>query len=186
VNYLGDNKNWNEDEEENLNWERIEVSRVDDKIIEKLLNNLKTNISDDFFISFESLLKLGKKIEFHIKAVIDKLPENLELSKDLFEFVLNHIENKNLEYVLVPQLFHPDFITRARAIMTIDKLNDLKYLKFIVPLIEDPDASVRWTVINLLINNNQIKDPLIHKKLKNHMVNESNEVILERLKRLLG
>ena len=184
--YLGDNKSWNEDEEVNLNWETIKISRVDDKIIKALVNNLKSDISDDFFLSFESLLKLGKIVEFRIKAIINELEENQDFRTDLFKFFLDSVKNEKNDYVLVPQLFSPDFISRARAIMKIDQLQDLKYLKFVVPLIEDPDPSVRWAVINLLINHDQIKDPLIFKKLKNHIPNESNEVILERLKKILG
>ncbi|MFW9878964.1 MAG: hypothetical protein ACFFG0_38285, partial [Candidatus Thorarchaeota archaeon] len=64
MSYLRDNKIW--EEEEDVQWDVIEISKVDDKIIRYLLDNLnleKSDLSDSFFISFESLLKIGKKAE---------------------------------------------------------------------------------------------------------------------------
>ena len=52
------------------NYKIIEISKVDNKIIKKLIDNLKLGLSDDFFISFESLLKLGKKAESMIESQI--------------------------------------------------------------------------------------------------------------------
>ncbi|GAH64463.1 unnamed protein product, partial [marine sediment metagenome] len=51
MSYLRDNKIW--EEEEDLNWDVIEISKVDDKIIRYLLDNLKldkSDLSDNFFI----------------------------------------------------------------------------------------------------------------------------------------
>ena len=76
MSYLRDNKNW--DEEDNINWDIIEISKVDDKIIQRLINNLKlhtSDLSENFFISFESLLKLGKKIEPVLDSYIKKTIE---------------------------------------------------------------------------------------------------------------
>ena len=58
VKNLGDDKHF----AESNNYDIIEVSKVNDKIIKKLLDYLKYDISDSFFISFESLLKLGNKV----------------------------------------------------------------------------------------------------------------------------
>ena len=82
----------------------------------------------------------------------------------------------------MPQLYHPDFIIRARTIFKIQQTKDKQYLKFILPLLNDPDDSVRWAVITSLdcldLNNN----PLVHKELKNFIEKESNLVIKEKIK----
>jgi len=57
VKFLGDDIN----NIDNPNWDVVEVSKVNDKIIMKLLNYLKYDVSEKFFISFESLLKLGNR-----------------------------------------------------------------------------------------------------------------------------
>ena len=57
-------------EEDNANWGVIEISKITNRIIEKLINNLKSELSDDFFISFESLIKIGKKAETMLEAVL--------------------------------------------------------------------------------------------------------------------
>ncbi|KKL14318.1 hypothetical protein LCGC14_2516860, partial [marine sediment metagenome] len=59
-----DNNIW--EEEESTNWDVIEISKVSDKNIRILIDNLKLDkaeLSDDFFISFESLLKIGNRAE---------------------------------------------------------------------------------------------------------------------------
>ena len=151
MNYLRDNKSWNEIEEENLNWETIKISKVNDKIIEMLLNNLKLDLSDDFFISFESLLKLGEKIESQIISILSEMDEIRDFKKHLFKFILDFIQNKKNNYYLVPQLFNPDFIVRARTIMKIESLNETqKYFKFILPLLSDPDDSVRYSALKTI------------------------------------
>ncbi|KKM07664.1 hypothetical protein LCGC14_1731620, partial [marine sediment metagenome] len=76
MSYLRDNKNW--DEEENINWDIIEISKVNDKIIKDLILNLKldkSDLSDRFFISFESLLKIGKKAEAVLDSYIKDIDE---------------------------------------------------------------------------------------------------------------
>ncbi|MFX1419370.1 MAG: hypothetical protein ACFE9N_10660, partial [Promethearchaeota archaeon] len=107
------------EEEDNINWDIIEISKVDDKIIQILINNLelhKSDLSENFFISFESLLKLGKKIEPVLDSFIKETTEIHNFKIDIFNFILDFVKNNTLKYVLVPQLYHPDFITRARTI----------------------------------------------------------------------
>ena len=82
---------------------------------------------------------------------------------------------------MVLQLYNPDFIARARAIMQIEDTEDLNYLKHVLPLVEDPDDSVRWAAINYLINKAQLNDPIVYKKLSIQMEKESNSVIQKKL-----
>jgi HEAT repeat protein len=180
VSYLRDNKKFKEDD----NWDVIEVSKVSDKIIRKLLNYLKYDISENFFVSFESLLKLGDKIpEKTINQIIAQLDQTHNFKKDLFQFILNFIKNKTIDYHLLPQLYNPDFIIRARAVMKIKENKDVRYIKFLLPLLDDPDDSVRWSVIKFLANHKD--DPIIQNELKNHLETELNPVIYNNLKDLI-
>ncbi|MFW9784325.1 MAG: HEAT repeat domain-containing protein [Candidatus Heimdallarchaeota archaeon] len=180
MNYLRDNKNNREDD----NWDLIEVSKVNDKIIKKLLNYLKYDISENFFISFESLLKLGNKIpEYTIDSIIKELEQSHNFKKELFQFILNFTKNGIIEYHLLPQLYNPDFIIRARAVMKIKDNNDSKYLKFLLPLLEDPDDSVRWSVIKYLAS---FKDNhIIYNELKKHLDKELNPIIFDNLREII-
>ncbi len=176
MNYLGDNNNYDDDGY----WDIIEVSKVDDKIIKSLLNHLKDNISENFFISFESLLKIARRIpELEINNIINELDESDLFKRDIFKFILSYIKEEKIEYHLLPQLFNPDFIIRANIIMKIKEYDDKKYIKFLIPLLDDPDDSVRWSVINYLSMHKD--DEIIYKNLKNHMNYELNPIILENL-----
>lgn len=180
MNYLRDNKNYNEDD----NWDVIEVSKVSDKIIKKLLNYLKYDISENFFVSFESLLKLGNKVpENTINRIIAELDQTHNFKKDLFQFILNFVKDKNIDYHLLPQLYNPDFIIRARTVMKIDENNDERYIKFLLPLLDDPDDSVRWCVIKFLTNHKS--NPIIKNELKNHLDSELNPIISKSLKEII-
>jgi HEAT repeat protein len=181
VNYLGDNNNYDDDGY----WDIIEVSKVDDKIIKSLLNHLKDNISENFFISFESLLKIARKIpESEVHKIINELDESDLFKRDIFKFILSYIKEEVIEYHLLPQLYSPDFIMRAKIIMKIKEYDDKKYVKFLIPLLNDPDDSVRWSVIDYLSMHKD--DQIIYKNLKNHMKNELNPIILENLISLFG
>jgi HEAT repeat protein len=184
LNFIRNDRNLTE--EDNANWGIIEVSKITNRIIEKLIENLKSELSDDFFISFESLIKIGKKAEPMIKAVIEKNPEKLGFRKDLFNFALNLVQNDEIENPLVFQLYNPDFITRARIIMQIEDAGDLSYLKYVLPLVEDPDDSVRWAAINFFINKELLDDPIVYKKLAIQMKKESNSVIQKKLAEVLN
>jgi hypothetical protein len=180
VNYLGDNKNLKEYD----NWDIIEVSKVNDKIIKKLLNYLKYDISQNFFISFESLLKLGNKIpQLTVKKFINEVDKVHEFKKELFQFILNFTDDGLIEYHLLPQLYNPDFIIRAKAVMKITENNDIKYIKFLLPLLDDPDDSVRWSVIKFLAT--QIDNPIIRSELQDHLEKELNPVIYDNLKQII-
>lgn len=185
MSYLRDNKVW--EEEEDLNWDVIEISKVDDKIIGYLLDNLKLDkidLSENFFIAFESLLKIGKKARNVLNSYIKETDEIHNFKVDIFNFMLDFINDKEIEYLLVPQLFAPDFITRARTIFKIEQAGDKKYLKFILPLLNDPDDSVRWAVLKFLDTFKMINNPLVCKELKCFIENESNPVIREKSKEI--
>jgi len=177
VKNLGDESNY----AESNNWDVVEVSKVNDKIIRKLLDYLKYDISDKFFISFESLLKLGNKVpEATIKNIISELEQTHNFKKELFQFILNFIKDETVEYHLLPQIYSPDFIVRARAVMKIKENNDVRYLKFLLPLLDDPDDSVRWSAIKFL--SQHLDNPIIHYELKKHLNKELNPIISENLK----
>lgn len=174
---LGDDKHF----AESNNYHMVEVSKVNDKIIKKLLDYLKYDISDSFFISFESLLKLGNKVpETTIKNIIHELDQTHNFKKELFQFILSFIKNGTVEYHLLPQIYSPDFIVRARAVLKIKENNDIRYLKFLLPLLDDPDDSVRWSVIKFL--SQHVDNPIIHNELKKHLNKELNPIISENLK----
>ena len=176
VNYLGDNNNYDDDGY----WDIIEVSKVDDKIIKSLLNHLKDKISENFFISFESLLKIARKIpELEVNKIINELDESDLFKQEIFKFILRYIKEEVIEYHLLPQLYSPDFIMRAKIIMKIKEYDDKKYIRFLIPLLNDPDDSVRWSVIDYLSMHKD--DKIIYKNLKNHMNYELNPIILENL-----
>ena len=178
--YLGDNKNFKEYD----NWDLVEVSKVNDKIIRKLLNYLKYDISENFFISFESLLKLGSKIpQLTIKKIISDLDKTHEFKKDLFQFILKFTDDGLIEYHLLPELYSPDFIIRAKAVMKITENNDIKYIKFLLPLLDDPDDSVRWSVIRFLGMHKS--NSTIHNELQDHLEKELNPVIYKNLKQII-
>jgi hypothetical protein len=106
VNYLGDNNNYDDEGY----WDVIEVSKINDKIIERLLDYLKNEISENFFISFESVLKLGKKIpEWQLRQFITTFESN-DYKQDLFKFIIDFINQETVKYHLLPQLYSPDFI----------------------------------------------------------------------------
>ena len=174
---LGDDKHYAESNDYDI----VEVSKVNDKIIKKLLDYLKYDISDKFFISFESLLKLGNKVpEATIKNIIRELEQTHNFKKELFQFILNFTKDNMVEYHLLPQLYSPDFIVRARAVMKIKENNDVRYLKFLLPLLDDPDDSVRWSVIKFL--SLHIDNPIIYFELKKHQNKELNPIISDNLK----
>jgi hypothetical protein len=185
VSYLRDNKLW--EEEENTNWDLIEISKVDDKIIKKLITNLdlrSPTLSDKFFISLESLLKLGKRIKPVIESYIQETNEIHNFKLDIFNFILKFIEKDTIDDILIPQLYHPDFIIRARTILRIEEKADLKYLSYILPLLNDPDDSVRWATVKFLDTNNLIKNPIVYKELKDFIETESNIIIKEKAKEI--
>jgi len=168
---------------DNPNWDVIEVSKVNDKIIMTLLNYLKYDVSEKFFISFESLLKLGNRVpEATIRNIVEELDQSHDFKKELFQFILNFMNNEAVEYHLLPQIYSPDFIIRARAVMKIKENDDIRYLKFLLPLLDDPDDSVRWSVIKFL--SKHIKNPIIYSELKHHLNKELNPIIFDSLKEI--
>lgn len=186
MSYLRDNKVW--EEEEDLNWDVIEISKVDDKIIRYLLDSLKLDtpdLSENFFIAFESLLKIGKKARNVLNSYINETNEIHNFKVDIFNFLFDFINDNDTEYLLVPHLYAPDFITRARTVFKIQQAKDMNYLKFILPLLKDPDDSVRYAILRLLDALNLVTYPLVCNELKCFIENESNPIIKEKCKDLL-
>ena len=169
---------------EDENWKFMAVNKINDKIIKDLVENLKKGLSDDFYISIESLLKLGKKAELELKASLDELEEIYLFKKSILKVLLNNLEDSEIERPLLLKLYHTDFTIRANSILYIEQTKDLKYLPYLLPLIEDPDDSVRWALINSLINLDQVKNPEIRIKLKNRLEREPNQVIKKKLERI--
>ena len=167
--------------EDNANWKFIEISKVDDKIINNIINHLKFDLSEDFYISIESVLKLGKKAELALETQINEMDDYYIFKKELFKLILNYIKTNKIENPYLFDLYHPDFVIRANALRDIERNDALKYLHLIIPIIDDPDDSVRWAVLNLLISLNQINNPIINKKLKNRANIESNQIIKKKL-----
>lgn len=172
--------------EDNSNWKFIEISKVDDKIINNIINRLKFDLSEDFYISIESVLKLGKKAEIALETQINEMDDYYIFKKELLKLILNYIKTNEIENPLLFDLYHPDFVIRANALREIEPNDALKYLHLIIPIIDDPDDSVRWAVINLLISLNQINNPIIYKKLKNRASFESNQIIKKKLLEILN
>lgn len=167
------------------NWQLINISNVDDKIIKRLLNKLNFGICDDFFLSFESLVKIGEKAQKEIVSFM-KSNDLDPFINEILIFLLNLINEEKVQKPLLIRLFNPDFITRAKTIMEIDERGKEDYFKYIIPLIEDPDDSVRWAVIQLLISHNLIqKNPIVEEHLREHMKSEKNEVIKEKIRELV-
>ncbi len=180
VNFLKKTKNWEEN-----NWEFVEKSKINGDIIKKLINNLKLDLSDDFFISFKSLLKLGKTAGESLETTITELEENNNLQKELFKILLDHANEKEVEKPLIFRLYNPDFVIRAKTIQYLAENRDISYLKYVLPLIEDPDDSVRNAVINWLTRTDQVNTPIVLKKLALRVKKESNAVIKGKLEEIL-
>lgn len=164
-------------------WHYVKISTIDEKIIKKLIDNLKLDVSEDFFLSFNSLLKLGKRAESEIQSTISEMDEYHKFKKEIFRYLLKHIRYSGSDYPLVTKLYDPDFLIRVQAIKEIDK-KDLNYLKFLLPMIKDPDDSVRAAVINLLIDMH-LEDLKVVKHLKRQINRESNPVIKEKLRNII-
>ncbi|MHA1782858.1 MAG: HEAT repeat domain-containing protein [Promethearchaeota archaeon] len=180
VDYLGDNKYI----DENFYWDEIEISKVDDKIVNSLLNYLKKDISDEFFMAFESILKLKNKISRHqIIELLMNLKKEYRFRKELLFFILNYLNGKLDDYDLLPKLYNPDFIVRAKTIKKIKQKKDAKYLKFLLPLLNDPDDSVRFQTISMLQefkNEEEIID-----YLRNAFKKEKNPIIKQKIKSII-
>ncbi|MFO8017281.1 MAG: HEAT repeat domain-containing protein [Promethearchaeia archaeon] len=180
LNYLRDNRNLEEQ-----NWQLMQVSEVGDKIIERLLSNLKTNLSEHVFISLESLLKIGKKAGTAVEKFLNlhsKSDEyHISLIKKLSEILKDEKVNSNLF-----KLYHPDFNIRARSFMQLDKKEILNNLPLITPFLTDPDDSVRYALIRALISHNLVNHHNFKHLLEKHCERESNSVIRKEIQENLA
>ena len=166
------------------NYKIVKISEVSNKLIYDLIDNLKLGLSEEFFISFESLLKLGKRAKLAIESQFNHMDDDHNFKKEVFNFLLNYMDDDIVNPPL-EQLYHPDFIIRANTIMQLEREDALKYVNFILPLISDPDDSVRYAVVKLIDSLNQASNPFIYKRLKNRVEIESNPVIQEKIKKIL-
>ncbi|MHA1688609.1 MAG: HEAT repeat domain-containing protein [Promethearchaeota archaeon] len=172
----GDYKNLNDD-----NWGLIKISNVSDKIIKKLLKYITSDVNENFFISFESLLKIGKKARNLVEQSYKEHAKKKDLQKEILKFILNYYKGR-IKYPLVQKLYHPDFITRAKTLDYIEQNKNYNYLKFVLPLVNDPDDSVRWAAIKVLESFKQPKNNLFLFHLVKHRIKkEPNPVIKEKL-----
>ncbi len=168
--------------DDDMNWDVIEISNVTNKIINNLLENLKQDISERFFMSFESLIKISRKK--NITSLLEKAVKSINNNDwhlDLFELILKYTNENENTHSLIFQLYNPDFIKRARAILQAEHYKILKYARLILPLMDDPDDSVRWAALNYFINLEQIDDPKIQKKIHLRIEKEVNETIQRKL-----
>ncbi len=184
VNHIGDYGS--EEEVDNVQWNLIKISHVDDKIIKKLITHMKSELSDNFFISFESLINIGMKARELVSKTYNEYSDSTNFRKYLFQFILNFYDDI-VECPLVLRLYHPDFIIRAKNLMQIEEKGDISYLKFIIPLMNDPDDSVRWATIRVLESFKQFEDnPIMVKKIQHRINKEPNPVIKEKLEKIFS
>lgn len=182
LNYIPNNKN--QEEINSTCWDIIEVSKVDDIILKRLIDKLNLGISDDFFISFESLIKLGKRAKSGIISYIEE--NNIDsFIKNVLIYILYYINHDEFDLPLIINLYNTDFIIRAKSIMSLEETGIIPYLNFVLPLINDPDDSVRWAVIKLLITNDLLKNPLVKEHLENHIKQELNPIIKKNIRTFL-
>jgi hypothetical protein len=182
LNYLRNNKK--EEFLSNLQWEEVKVSNVNQKTIKKLvLNLLNLEISDDFFLSIESLIRLGKKPISIIRNILDNHIEK-NFRTNLLNYIIKYAEMR-IENNVILQLYNTDFVIRARTIMFLEENEFEKYIEFLLPLLEDPDDSVRWALIKLIRNKDLYKRINIRNKIENLLENEVNPIIREKIKQIL-
>ena len=81
---------WNA--EDDINWDVIEISKVNNKIIKKLIKNIKQEISETFFISFESLIKISwkKNIKPSLESSMKSIKKN-DWHLVLFKLLLKYV-----------------------------------------------------------------------------------------------
>ncbi|MGV9171764.1 MAG: HEAT repeat domain-containing protein [Promethearchaeia archaeon] len=167
---------------EEQNWQLMEVSEVNDKIIENLLIHLKINLSEEVFISVESLLKIGKKAESQIDDFLTRYSKSKKYHIALIQKISKYLKNEGVNPTLL-KLYHPDFIIRAKAIMQLERKEILKNISLIIPCFTDPDDSVRFALVKSLINLDLINHRSFKSLLKNHCKKESNSVIRDKIKK---
>lgn len=183
VNYLKKYYHW-ENTNDLIDTFIVELSEVDSDIIQRLIDNIVAGISDKFFISFESLFHIGKKAKFQMKTKYHKLDPSDNFIRKIFELLLHYYETDELLDPIILRLYHPDFVLRAKALMELESGCEKIDKVYILPLLDDPDDSVRWSAIKYLIH--FLSDAGIKEALSNHLTNEKNEIIKDKLEFLLS
>lgn len=169
---------------EEENWQLIELSKINDKIIQSLLYKLKTKLSEDVFISLESLFKIGQRAISLVKKFLIQHSESKVYHIALIRLLLQYLQEKPVNPRLF-KLYHPDFVIRAKAIMEISKKDILDNLALMLPILNDPDDSVRYAMIKTLLNYELMSHNKIIPHLKKHYKRESNSVIKRKIRRFL-
>ena len=181
--YLHSNNPWNDEE---LNYDLIEISKIDQEIIQKLVKNIINQpLSDEFYLSFESLLKIGSKAENFVKTGLKKLKQHQLFREEILNLVLEGIASQQTDLNIISKLYHPDFLIRSETIRHLEKEDLRKYLRYILPLLKDKDDAVRWAIINQLFKNDLHKKEKISSFLKEHSKRETNPVIKAKLEKCL-
>lgn len=166
---------------ENINWETIKVSDITDENIIALIDTLKQDLNENFFIAFNSLEKLGKKAQKILQSEIKDL-EKGNWKINIFKHLIFRSNIYGTTQSLISQLYSPDFIQRARAIMIATERSwGSDFFDYILPLLDDPDDSVRWAVLNYLSNNNKNKEKKARKNLKKRYKIEKNKIIKKKI-----
>jgi len=179
VKFFTKNNSWND---EDFHWDIVEISKVNSNIINQLVSNiLDLEIGDNFFISFESLLKLGTKAQPAIAKRLKKVNGTKSIKKLLLTYLSNRNSQSDDAFPLVKRLYHPDFLIRATTISRLSLHESKKYIDYILPLLEDPDDSIRWAVIKFLVKNRPIPLGEIKKIFQEHFEVESNQRIKDKI-----
>ncbi|MBN1801733.1 MAG: HEAT repeat domain-containing protein [Candidatus Lokiarchaeota archaeon] len=167
--------------EENNNWNTIRVSDVTVENIVALIKTLKQDLSENFFIAFKSLEKLGKKAQKLLQSEIKRL-EKGDWKIKIFKHLIFHSNISDSFHPLISQLYSPDFIQRARAVMIASECSwGSDFFDYILPLLDDPDDSVRWAVLNYLSQKNNNFKKIAFEILKRRYKLEKNKIIKKKI-----
>lgn len=166
---------------EKTSWDTVKLSDVTVENIVALINTLKQEICENFFIAFSSLEKVGKRAQKALKSEIKKLKKE-DWRIKIFEYLINHPTIKDNPHHLISQLYSPDFIHRARAVMIATECSwGSEYFEYILPLLEDPDDSVRWAVLNYVSTNINKSEKTARRMLRKRCKIEKNNIIKKRM-----
>lgn len=168
-----------------INWDMVKLSEVTLENIKALAHNLTLEVSENYYISFNSLEKVGLKAQKALKSTLKSLKKN-DWRKMIINYLVNSPKDSIITSPLVSHLYHPDFIKRAQAIIIATELSgSIDYFDYILPLLDDPDDSVRWAVLNFIESKKIYKSTLVQEKLRGRSKLEKNEIVLSKISKFL-
>ncbi|MFX1398146.1 MAG: HEAT repeat domain-containing protein [Promethearchaeota archaeon] len=180
---IGNKNSWSTGD--SIRWDTIRLSEITIENIQALAYNLTLDLSENFYIAFDSLEKIGVKAQKTLVSTIKSLKKD-DWRKKILNYLANSLKDSIIALPLVSRLYHPDFIQRARAIIIASELSGgIDYFDYILPLLDDPDDSVRWAVLNFLEGKKLLDSLLVQKKLRGRIKIEKNEVILQKMNSLI-